>query len=346
MDPKLHVANVKPFDVDEDPTSTLTRWKKWIAKFEIFFTAMKIEDKKQQRAMLLHFAGDRVYDIFETLEDTGDDYAAAKAALTAHFAPSQNKDYAIYTFRQSAQGSETTDQYATRLRQLAANCDFHDVDSEIKAQIIQTTKSARLRRKALREPDLTLKTLLDAARAVEISEIQAKGMEGDSSITSDVNAVQKTRKKQKYKSQTGNQTCRYCGKGYPHKDGKRENCPAYGKTCNYCRKQNHFAKCCKARQQGQNEQRNAPTYRNVGHHQSARYVDVAQTSTPVTVDDSDSEGYSFTVGICKPVNAANTEIIDRATFEVLKQRPKLMKTGDSIVDYGQNTHKLLGKFTV
>ena len=92
------MSNITPFDADGDPTSALLRCKKWIAKFDIFLLAVKITDKKQQRTMLLHFPGDRVYDIFETLIATGEDYEAAKAAVTTYFEPTKNVDYAIYMF--------------------------------------------------------------------------------------------------------------------------------------------------------------------------------------------------------------------------------------------------------
>ena len=39
----------------------------------------------------------------------------------------------------------------------------------------------------------------------------------------------------------GMNLCQFCG--YRHKRGR---CPAFGKTCNVCHKQNHFARVCKA----------------------------------------------------------------------------------------------------
>ena len=36
--------------------------------------------------------------------------------------------------------------------------------------------------------------------------------------------------------------CGYCGR--THDVSKRENCPAFGKRCNKCNKQNHFANVC------------------------------------------------------------------------------------------------------
>ena len=41
---------------------------------------------------------------------------------------------------------------------------------------------------------------------------------------------------------TDHRECRNCGR--KHDFNKWENCPAFGKTCNKCRKPNHFAVKC------------------------------------------------------------------------------------------------------
>ncbi|XP_061176120.1 uncharacterized protein K02A2.6-like [Saccostrea echinata] len=163
------------FDVS-DQNSIGQRWKKWIQRFENFVLAMGVTRNDRKRAMLLHYGGDEVYNIFDTLADTGgpNDYDAAKTKLTEHFNPKKNVEFEIYKFRQAKQNSsETMDSYHTRLRQLAENCEFEDIDREIKSQVIQGCESSRLRRKALREPDLTLQQILDSARAMEVSQLQA-----------------------------------------------------------------------------------------------------------------------------------------------------------------------------
>lgn len=59
---------------------------------------------------------------------------------------------------------------------MAANCEFHNDEKEIKATIIQNCRSKRLRRYALRE-DLSLTDLITKARSLELSEVHATGME-------------------------------------------------------------------------------------------------------------------------------------------------------------------------
>ena len=47
----------------------------------IYLIALGINDKKQQRALLLHLTAQDIQDIFETLTDTGEDYETALAVF-------------------------------------------------------------------------------------------------------------------------------------------------------------------------------------------------------------------------------------------------------------------------
>ena len=76
--------------------------------------------------------------------------------------------------------------FHSRLRQLSATCEFGDVDKEIKSQIFLSCSSQRLQRKALRDATMTLETLLNEARALEISETQAKDIESSGNVANAV----------------------------------------------------------------------------------------------------------------------------------------------------------------
>ena len=54
-----------------------TRWKKWCARLENLLVGLDIKDDKRKRALLLHYVGEEVNEIFDTLPDTSDDYATA-----------------------------------------------------------------------------------------------------------------------------------------------------------------------------------------------------------------------------------------------------------------------------
>ena len=128
---------------------------------------MNITDSKRKKALLLHLAGEGVFDIFEglVLAEIPNDadpavtnvYTVAKQALDNHFAPKKNIEFERFTFRSTKRlSTENIDSYHARLRSLAKYCDFAEVDKEIKSHIIQTTRSSRLRRRALADPSLTL----------------------------------------------------------------------------------------------------------------------------------------------------------------------------------------------
>ena len=53
-----------------------------VNRLESVLVGMDIKDVKRKRALLLHYAGEDVNDIFETLTDTGDDYETAVTKLT------------------------------------------------------------------------------------------------------------------------------------------------------------------------------------------------------------------------------------------------------------------------
>ena len=75
-------------------------------------------------------------------------YDATVRALDAHFTPKVNSAFERSQFRAMTQtSSEAVEQYITRLRQKAVFCDFHNIDENIRDQVIEKCYSQRLRRK-------------------------------------------------------------------------------------------------------------------------------------------------------------------------------------------------------
>ena len=248
-----------PSSDTENPENIAIRWQRWFMRFENLLIALDIKDKKRNRALLLRYIGENMLNIFETLPDTGtaDDYDEACQALHEHFKPRKNTSFEIFKFRKTTQNvDETLDQYHVRLVQKAKYCEFSNLDTEIKAQIELGTNSKQLRRYAFWKPKLTLAELLDYGRMLETVEDNACGVEQhmNETPTKDINAVQQGPVTTKPKPKT----CFYCGLNWPHEN----DCPAKGNTCNYCHKQNHFARCCKSRLSGRQRQNRSPTKSN------------------------------------------------------------------------------------
>ena len=81
------MATIPPFpEFDlEDKLNLAVRCEKYLRRFNNLVTAMNLRDASRERALLLHYVGERVNDIFDTLPDRGEDnnFKAACDALTA-----------------------------------------------------------------------------------------------------------------------------------------------------------------------------------------------------------------------------------------------------------------------
>ncbi|KAL5014626.1 hypothetical protein ScPMuIL_008896 [Solemya velum] len=268
-------------------------------------------------------------------------------ALEKYFIPKRNKEYDVYQFRKAKQKvGENVTTYNTRLRKLAEYCEFADIEAEIKSQIVQSCSSARLRRRALRDGDMTLENLLTLARAFELSDQQAQDIEG--SKPEEVNFMKnksrgrgKTRGKGREKNPEGpatsnsqktykpqaqqNKTCYRCGGTFPHKS---KPCPAKGQKCTVCSKIGHFGKMCRSKDY------------------KARAVTGDDTS-------SDDDGYTFMATTKSRKSQPNTavsingnmvdiivdtgatiNILDQQSYKKITPRPKVMTTKTKIFPYG------------
>ena len=255
------------FDVHADSNAG-PRWKKWLIRFERLMVGLGISNTTRKRALLLHYAGTEVDEIFDTLSETGtdSDYNKAVEKLNEYFSPQTNVAYEVYNFRQAKQREgESLDTYHTRLRQLTKTYEFTNVDKEITEHITLTCTSNALRRRALRD-NHNLENLLKTGRALELSELQARKVEKHES---DVNALSWKKKSFENKKSRHNQPqqnrenpqsrascqtrqkaekqnnsiCRNCGGAFPH----AQTCPAKGQTCHSCGKANHWSRVCRSK---------------------------------------------------------------------------------------------------
>ena len=360
----LHLPAIPPFSVTSDQTTLGQCWSKWVKGLEYFLVASNITDKKQRRAVLLHLAGPEVQTVFETLSGTGDDYATALAKLTEYFEPKKNIPFERHLFRQAAQGpTENMDSYVTRLRSLAKSCEYGNVDEMIRDQVVDKCASNSLRRRLLRETDLTLDGLLQIARSIEASDQHATKMEAASDTSRQVNKVcggsQSSNKKNRGSSRSRQPknvrnsralnhdkkpvVCFCCGR--PGHCAKDSSCPAAGKTCNNCGKQGHFAGVCKGAPKRVTDSPNIAYQRNAN---GLRYVTVEDNAGS---DDEclfaiggnmEDNTVQITVeGTLIPVivdSGASVNVLDSATFNRLSDSGVVLR--DSCVKiyaYGSKT---------
>ena len=90
----------------------------------------------------------------------------------------KNLSYDRYVFKKAKQfEDEDAATYITKLRTLAQSCEYQDINVEIRDQFVVTCESVKLRKRLLRENNLTLEKLQDIARREETKKQQASEIE-------------------------------------------------------------------------------------------------------------------------------------------------------------------------
>ena len=224
-------------------------WKEWRQRWECYAAATELEKKNSevQVAVLLTVIGPEAHKVYNTFQFSGERNLKAVLDAFEHYCqPLRNTAFERYRFNLRGQKpGEQFEQYVTALRQLALRCDFENItpDQILRDRIMFGITDNKVRDRLLREKSLTLERTLEICRAHEISSAQQKevGKINDSSIHA-VGRRPGWKPKEKPGRQTGWITdCKFCGRN--HKKIKEE-CAAYGKTCNACKRLNHFKLKC------------------------------------------------------------------------------------------------------
>ena len=92
-------AQIETFEIEPVDTAS-TRWDRWVRRFDNFVVAKGINNDTRIKAMMLHHAGETVFELSESVGvlDT-DTYAVAREKLTAYFSPRRNSQHGIRDFR-------------------------------------------------------------------------------------------------------------------------------------------------------------------------------------------------------------------------------------------------------
>ena len=360
---ELSLRAPEPLVIDIASTSMALTWETWVDELEVYFVAANIQDTKRKKALLLYCGGDDLRKVHRTLNDDKETYADTKALLGTYFKPKCNLTFERNKFYTCAQAEgETIAAFVTKLRDRARSCKFdeYNVDSAITDQVIHKCASTKLRRRLLREPDLTLEKLLSISHATESSEQQATAMEHVDHSLNRISLRGPFRKP--LKSPTQDRLCYGCGNG-GHLHGSKE-CPAKGKRCNFCKKPNHFASVCfKNSSRGDSEDsRDQP---NVSDPRGQPTKAEGKPVEVLNMMESSDDEYVFTLGAsrgrCHDVSVkvdgvdvsfmvdsgASCNIIDSDTFDSLKERINITLEGCSsnVYTYGsENALQLRGSF--
>ncbi len=254
-------------------------WRKFQEHCDLIFNGpLQEKEESVKITYLLLWMGEQGRDIYGTLGLSAEQRKKLDTiyqAVKHHLQPKVNHIFSRYKFNNEIQNEQSFEQFLTKLRLLAVDCNFTDKDEMIRDRLVFGVKSQKIREKLINEGDkLTLDRAIQICQSFEYAQEQLREM---NQAASSVNAVQRRgsnpqqRKKNtghnssgqsghntsdqgkngaSKRTQTGadgsvhqdKRNCQKCGK--PH--DKAQLCRAKGKQCFKCKRWNHFVFMCKS----------------------------------------------------------------------------------------------------
>ena len=154
--------------------------------------------------------------------------------------------------------SEPVDDFISRLKNLAAKCQFHDsteVEDRVLDQLIWGSKNPDVQKSLIgRDKSLNLAGAIEIARSHEATSKHMKTLAGSSESHQEDRSVDAIHKEQERES------CNNCRKQHP-----RNKCPAYGTLCQKCSKANHWQSVCRSSKRKQFIQGRKPVFKKSIH---------------------------------------------------------------------------------
>ena len=237
---RFAVSPPGPLDV-ADPRKLAENWRIWRQDYDDFMilSGLARETSELQLAMFRHALGQPARGILNSLtfapSDNSKDPAVVMTTFEKYCLAQENETYERFKFfTRDRQAGETIDQYVAALKELAESCKFCDCmkTSLIKDRIVLGVNEESITRRLLKCRQLNLQQCVSICRSEESADLQFKRL----SVENDESQLHAIRPSNAI-------SCNFCGLRH---ERRKEKCPAWGKTCNKCRKQNHFASKCRS----------------------------------------------------------------------------------------------------
>ena len=297
-----------------------TEWAEWIKRFNRYRSVSGLIHQPQgtQVDTLVYIMGHEAEDVYAQLtipnqnnvfddSNTEVTFEDAEKAFTDYFQPRTNKRHHRNLFynRKQKEG-EAAEEYIRDIHQLANKCKFGAVQDEMMIdRLLSGMQDTHLSTELQMDEDVKLETVTQKMRTKEAI---TKQLKLESSVAS-VTQHRPQRKGQPWwkrkgdrgkdssetQKQTNKKQCIYCGQSCEPKK-----CPAFGKTCNRCKRRNHFTSMCQAKQNSSTKVDEVAQYENAELNDDFMI-------TVINVDD------------VKPSNAMSIWIIDIAINNQLVQ---------------------------
>ena len=247
----------------EYPGEPKVRWSNWISQLENFFTLTNLTLPKESQlsdhaknaylASLLGTEGARIlmaHPMAKTAEkQTFKDFSDKVATLFERPVNAVRAEFEFRSRRQSA--GESAAEFLTALRTLISDCDTLSSDAD-EARKIQEHNLAmqlaigcyarRTQEKLLQQRTVDLDSFFRIMQADESAAETSSVIRNDTPQHIATASSNQQHHQHSRRTPHNGSNCLGCGRT-GHRIKARE-CPALGKTCNLCRKTNHFASQC------------------------------------------------------------------------------------------------------
>ncbi|CAB3976941.1 Retrovirus-related Pol poly from transposon [Paramuricea clavata] len=301
-----------PFNVHEDSNAG-PRWKKWLTRFERLLCGLNITADKRKTALLLHYAGPDVDDIYDTLPtSSNEDYKTVVEKLN-HDPAKEINDHIILTCTSNS----------LRRRALRDNLDLPN--------LMKTGRAIELSEKQASQVEQQEFSSVNSVRHGNIQQPNTEATDPPRSRFEN----QRLRNFRGAEQSRARETCGNCGGTYPH----IRVCPARGKDCKSCGKIGHFARVCRTKPPSSQHVKNVTHTRPQSPPDSDSEPDYAFTIANLSGTPASPKchvniaGHSVSVMID---SGASVNILDDATFNKITRNKgiSLEQTNHKIYSYG------------
>ena len=249
-------------ELDFNATNLAEAWRKWKSAMQLYLDTLPPSVKERQKtAKMLLQIGEKGRDVYSTwkIESAELTVALLMKKFGEYCEPKKNLIIERHKFLHHDQvEGESIDSYVTTLKKLASYCEFQQLEEGlVLTKLIGGIRSDGLRRNLLKDSaDLTLEKALNMCKADEMTAkhlaLFDQKKQTETQEEAEVDAVSrnwsKSTSKQRLEKRNTRERDGYDGTrdqcqrcGYVHRSPR---CPAMGKTCQKCGRQNHFAKMC------------------------------------------------------------------------------------------------------
>lgn len=297
-----------------------------------------------------------------------------------YVAPKSNHIRATVAFNRRKQSeTETFENFVTDLKILVKDCGFTEEDRMVRDGVVLRSFHEAVQEKCVDQGDtLTLEKAIEVGRNYEMQLASMKAIRGEDQNQAGAHALSDMSRRTRYKKRDsrrpktnrkserrsserrkGSQKkCTKCGYGQHSRD---DTCPAIGRTCDYCKKENHFATVCRKKKANNDndESTNQVDESTYEYEDSTDYSDYSDDDDlyihPVYAVDGNTQEYDQwyeTVQVrgkklrMQLDTGSKQCTLPYSMYQSLGKKPPLQKSTQRLISYSGQQLDIKGKVTL